>query len=249
MFFPKLLAGPIVAPEGYFRDLENNAVKNMVIEKIFRGLSRILWGISLKVVLADNIGGLVNQGFNLASDKLNAIDNIVIGLIFGFQIYFDFSAYSSIALGIALIFGFSFPENFNFPYIAKSPQEFWKRWHITLSGWVKRYIYKPMINIIINNTQYDNRLPLLVLSLPLLTTWTIMGLWHGASYSMILWGIMHGIYILVYRAISMVIEKMKFITERLKRRLSITLIPVNLLVVSVIWLPFRTDNLMTRFKD
>ena len=167
--------------------------------KFYRGFTRIFWGIFLKVVIADNISGIVNQGFALDAGSINAVDNIVIGTIFGFQIYFDFSAYSSIAIGIATLFGFSFPENFNFPYLAKSPSEFWNKWHITLSSWVKVYIYKPLIGLMSKNTKNGEKLSLIVLSVPLITTWAIMGLWHGASYSMIMWGLLHAIYILIYK--------------------------------------------------
>ena len=100
----------------------------------------------LKVVLADNIAILVDSGFSVPKDDLSAIDVWTLAFLFGFQIYFDFSAYSHIAIGVAKILGITFPENFDFPYSSTSPREFWKRWHISLSSWIKDYLYLPLTN-------------------------------------------------------------------------------------------------------
>ena len=116
------------------------------------GLRRLIYGLFLKVVLADNISPFVDQGFSAGIENLSAIDVITLAFLFGFQIYFDFSAYSHIAIGAACMMGINFPENFNFPYISKSPREFWQRWHISLSSWIRDYLYLPLLGVKVRST-------------------------------------------------------------------------------------------------
>ena len=130
------------------------------------------------------------------------IDVITLAFLFGFQIYFDFSGYSHIAIGTAKLFGLQFPENFNFPYISKSPREFWRRWHISLSSWIRDYLYLPLAGAVFQHTSkggltiaVDNKKK----NNSLLITWLLMGLWHGASWNFVFWGIYHYLLIIIYR--------------------------------------------------
>ena len=216
--------------------------KNWKLEHLISGFERILFGLFLKVVLADNIAILVDSGFSVPKDDLSAIDVWTLAFLFGFQIYFDFSAYSHIAIGVAKILGITFPENFDFPYSSTSPREFWKRWHISLSSWIKDYLYLPLTN-------YSNKYNIKTFSTgissavteknipPLIYTWALMGLWHGANWTFLLWGILHAVIILIYRLISLTKLKLDtFLT-------SFTGWLLTILSVMIIWIPFRASNI------
>ena len=149
----------------------------------------------------------MDSGFQQPLASLSALDVWTLAFLFGFQIYFDFSAYSSIAIGSARLMGIHIPENFNFPYLANSPREFWRRWHISLSSWIRDYLYFPLqgikvrdrstggIAVDVNNLKEGLRAPLFALFI----TWLVMGLWHGANWTFALWGIYHASLIAGYR--------------------------------------------------
>lgn len=143
VFFPHLVAGPILRAGVLIPQLTHRA--SFRISDLATGISRILTGLFLKVVLADNIAPFVNRAFEGSLAARHGADAWTMAFLFGFQIYFDFSAYSSIAIGSARLMGIVLPENFNFPYFATSPRDFWKRWHISLSTWVRDYLYMPLI--------------------------------------------------------------------------------------------------------
>ncbi len=239
-FFPQLVAGPILRASQVIPQLREN--KNWKLEHFISGFERILFGLFLKVVLADNIAILVDSGFSVPKDDLSAIDVWTLAFLFGFQIYFDFSAYSHIAIGVAKILGITFPENFDFPYSSTSPREFWKRWHISLSSWIKDYLYLPLTN-------YSNKYNIKTFSTgissavteknipPLIYTWALMGLWHGANWTFLLWGILHAVIILIYRLISLTKLKLDtFLT-------SLTGWLLTILSVMIVWIPFRASNI------
>ena len=117
------------------------------LDNLFKGFRRIIEGLFLKVVLADNLSTIVDDGFNIDPVVLSGVDVMTLSALFGFQIYFDFAGYSSIAIGCALLLGFKIPENFNYPYISQSFKEFWKRWHISLSSWIRDYLYLPLMGV------------------------------------------------------------------------------------------------------
>jgi alginate O-acetyltransferase complex protein AlgI len=157
------------------------------------------------VVLADNIAPLVDSGFAQSINTLSALDVWTLAFMFGFQIYFDFSAYSHIAIGSALLMGIRFPENFNFPYMARSPRDFWRRWHISLSSWVRDYVYLPLTG---SKLQDSSKGGLALAAdaetarsktLALFLTWAVMGLWHGANWTFVVWGLYHATLIFLYR--------------------------------------------------
>jgi len=241
-FFPQLVAGPILrAREVMEQFVGRNSFR---IEHITWGLRRILYGLFLKVALADNIAPLVDDGYKMPVDTMSALDVWTLAFLFGFQIYFDFSAYSHIAIGSARLLGIVFPENFNFPYMASSPRDFWKRWHISLSSWIRDYLYLPLTGakvmnkstegLTISTTKNSN-------NLALYATWAIMGLWHGANWTFVIWGVYHAILVNIYRLISPLGKR---INDRFKTLLGVT---VTLPFMMLGWVPFRAETIDQTF--
>jgi alginate O-acetyltransferase complex protein AlgI len=185
-FWPQLIAGPIIRP-GEIRD-QIVSDRKIAYRDVAEGLTRILQGFFKKVVLADSLAPIVDSVF--LPGAAPAFTDAATGILgFGLQIYFDFSAYSDIAIGAARLFGFTFPENFDFPYAARSPQEFWNRWHMTLTRWIRDYVYTPLSFA----TRSRPQLTLLWLMLAM----AICGLWHGAQWTFVIWGIWHGTLLLL----------------------------------------------------
>ena len=167
-----------------------------------------MFGLFLKVGIADQIAPYVNEAFAANPAQLSALDVWTMAFAFGLQIYFDFAAYSMIAIGSARLLGIHFPENFNWPYLATSPREFWRRWHITLSSWIRDYLYLPLSGAPFRDRS-DGGLEVQVLrpdsvrlTLALFLTWFLMGLWHGANWTFAFWGIWHATFIWLYRIMS-----------------------------------------------
>jgi D-alanyl-lipoteichoic acid acyltransferase DltB (MBOAT superfamily) len=189
-FFPQLLAGPIVRASEFFAQLDK---PNPIIWRdVQYGLVLIAAGYVKKVVLADNLAVSVDEVFS-APDKAGAWQSLLAVYAFAFQIYFDFSGYTDIAIGLALLFGFKFPKNFDYPYLATSFQEFWRRWHMTLSRWLRDYLYISL---------GGNRLGPSRTMANLITTMLLGGLWHGASWNFVLWGGLHGAYLALERMVA-----------------------------------------------
>jgi len=204
-YFPQLVAGPILRPKEFFN---TNAIPflNKNNSNFKNGFSRICFGLFLKLCLADELSIFNDVAFESNFYNLGFIDSWTMAFGFGLQIYFDFSAYSHMAIGISNIIGLQIKENFIFPYSSNSVSEFWKRWHISLSLWVSDYLYKFLNSKI---TKYFLGI------LPLLITWTIMGIWHGASLRFAFWGLLNGLLIVIYRLfkrINFPILKSKFIS-------------------------------------
>lgn len=174
--FPQLIAGPIVR----YSDVDKQLNKRQhSLEASADGARRFVVGLSKKVLLADVAGALWEQIRDIPRDEASVLLLWLGIILYTFQIYFDFSGYSDMAVGLGKILGFSFPENFNYPYISKSITEFWRRWHITLSTWFKEYVYIPL---------GGNRRGIGRQILNLLIVWLLTGLWHGASWNFVLWG-------------------------------------------------------------
>jgi len=244
VFFPQLVAGPILRAREVFWQL--NRRHDFHVNDLIYGVRRIIYGLFLKVVLADNIAPFVDRGFALNSITLSAWDTWVLAFLFGFQIYFDFSAYSHIAIGSARLMGIRFPENFNFPYLAKSPKEFWQRWHISLSSWIRDYLYLPLCGAQVKDVSVgglavateQDAISSRRRTIALLATWAIMGLWHGAAWTFMIWGLWHATMVLAYRVWTMVFR------IRLPQQLSWLLgWSVTLPLMMLGWLPFRADNI------
>lgn len=237
-FFPKLVAGPIQRTSEFLNQV--NSPEKFKLSNIFEGLKRILYGLFLKVVLADNISPIVDQGFLLDPELLSALDVSTLAFLFGFQIYFDFAGYSNIAIGSARLFGFIIPENFNFPYIATSFKDFWKRWHISLSSWIRDYLYLPLMGVHVGKTTAKGGIgekldepKLRNKNFVLFITWAIMGLWHGANWTFLLWGLIHSMYIFSERIIS----------KSFKNIININIKWFTVFFLSMLsWIPFRASS-------
>lgn len=182
--FPQLIAGPIVR----YRDVAEQLVnRRETLEMFTRGVKLFMVGLAKKVIIANTMGTLTTNIF--ATTDENGVVGTWVGMIaYTFQIYFDFSGYSDMACGLGNMMGFEFLKNFNYPYIAKSITDFWRRWHISLSTWFKEYVYIPL---------GGNRKGVKRQILNLLIVWGLTGLWHGAAYNFVLWGLYYGLLLIL----------------------------------------------------
>jgi len=242
-FFPKLVAGPIQRAAELIEQLKQRPAFRL--EFIAQGAKRIIYGLFLKVVFADNLAPLVDEGFAINAHDLSGIDVITLGFLFGFQIYFDFAAYSHIALGAAKVLGITIPENFNFPYIATSMKDFWRRWHISLSSWIRDYLYLPLTGtkVMVSTgsggigQSLDDQPSAKRKNFALFATWGIMGFWHGANWTFILWGFYHAIFIFIERRLSPLRKRFPFLGSPW------ICWPLTLGIAMVSWIPFRAQTL------
>lgn len=181
--FPQLIAGPIVRYETICDELDN---RDETIEKFSLGVRRFIIGLAKKVLIANMLGELCTK-FSLV-DERSVLFYWIFAISYILQVYFDFSAYSDMAIGLGKMFGFTFLENFNYPFISKSITEFWRRWHISLSSWFKDYVYIPL---------GGSRKGTLKLVRNILIVWFLTGIWHGAAYNFILWGLFIGVFLVI----------------------------------------------------
>lgn len=223
-FFPQLVAGPIERSNNLLPQFkeQHHPDYNMVMS----GLRMMVWGYFMKLVLADRCGIYVDAIFNNI-DKHNGGSYLVASLLFPFQIYGDFAGYSLIAIGIAQVLGFRLMENFHRPYFACSVGEFWHRWHISLSTWFKEYVYIPL---------GGNRVGRLQNYFNLLVTFVVSGIWHGANWTFLCWGTLHGIMLCIEKAIG--INKQNYSGLYKLSHWAITFI-----LVSLAWIIFRANNM------
>ena len=200
--FPQLIAGPIVRYESLEAELTHRVHS---FEKIAYGARRFTIGLAKKVLIANMLGELCNAFY--ISDEKSVIFYWMFAIGYMLQIYFDFSAYSDMAIGLGRIFGFTFLENFNYPYISKSITEFWRRWHISLSSWFKDYVYIPL-----GGSRNGKK----ILVRNLLIVWALTGIWHGASWNFVIWGLMFGLLLIIEKLwLGKYIEKLPDIFKRL----------------------------------
>ena len=181
--FPQLIAGPIVRYIDVDRELKNRSTG---MEDFRLGLRRFLMGLGKKVLIANQLGAFV-EVFRSSGEK-SVLFYWLYALVFSLHIYFDFSGYSDMAIGLGRIFGFHFPENFNYPYVSKSIQEFWRRWHMTLGGWFRDYLYIPLGGSRVGKAKWLRNV---------LFVWLFTGLWHGAAWNFVLWGLMFAALLLI----------------------------------------------------
>ena len=221
--FPQLIAGPIVRYSTIRGQLEG---RRESWDSFFDGVLRFCWGLAKKVIIAHSCGQMTDVVFSLKPEMLDTKVAWLGALGYTLQIYFDFSAYSDMAIGLGLMFGFRIPENFNRPYSAVSITDFWRRWHITLSRWFKDYLYIPL---------GGNRLGTPRTCLNLTIVFLLCGLWHGANWTFVLWGIYHGGFLVIERLSGL--RDLSNTRYRFVRRL------ITLLIVMVGWVLFRSENL------
>lgn len=224
-FFPHLVAGPIMRAHNLLVQVEQP--RRFDADAARSALWLMVWGFFKKLVIADNVGVIASRVFAIRDPSFEMLWAGVFA--FGIQIYADFSAYSDIARGTARWFGFSLVRNFNHPYIAYSPADFWRRWHISLSTWFRDYVYIPL---------GGNRVPQLQREMNLLVTFLVSGLWHGASWNFVLWGLYHGVLV----AVSGVLGRWLKLPERWPGPLALVQIGVTVTLMMAGWLLFRETD-------
>ena len=220
--FPQLIAGPIVRYRDVAREIERRTVS---LHDFASGVQRFIIGLGKKVLIANVMGRAADTIFATPAETLPATLAWIGAIAFMLQIYFDFSGYSDMAIGLGRMFGFHFLENFNYPYIARSIREFWRRWHISLSTWFRDYLYIPL---------GGNRHGAVRTGANLLLVFLLCGLWHGASWTFLIWGVYHGIFLVLER-----VPAVRRLLDRLPAPVQHAYV---LLVVLVGWVFFRADT-------
>jgi alginate O-acetyltransferase complex protein AlgI len=218
--FPQLIAGPIVRYKDVANELERRTVS---AEQLQEGTKRFIIGFCKKVLIADTVAVTADAIFGLPAEQLTAPIAWLGAIAYALQIYFDFSAYSDMAIGLGLIMGFRFPENFNYPYTSTSVRDFWRRWHMTLSSWFRDYVYIPL---------GGNRLGGARTYVNLLIVFILTGLWHGAAWTFVVWGLWHGLFLAAERAVDFDRRPMPMFVRRL----------YVLLAVLFGWVLFRSPS-------
>jgi alginate O-acetyltransferase complex protein AlgI len=221
--FPQLIAGPIVRFSYIRRQLKD---RRESWNNFYNGTLRFCWGLLKKVVIASSCAQITDLIFDLQLELLDTKVAWLGAITYTLQIYFDFSAYSDMAIGMGMMFGFTFPENFNRPYSAVSITDFWRRWHITLSRWFRDYLYIPL---------GGNRRTTSRTCLNMAIVCILCGLWHGANWTFLIWGVYHGVFLILERVTGMreiALEKYKII-----RRV------ITLLIIVVGWVLFRSEDI------
>lgn len=234
MFFPQLVAGPIERPAHLLPQLTTPVKFDPKLVR--RGFERILWGFFKKVVIADQLAQVIDPLY--ADPPTDAFLLVIIAIMFTYQLYCDFSGYSDIAIGSAMVLGFELTENFNRPFAARTFADFWRRWHISLSSWLRDYLYYPL-------AFGWGRISKVKLYISLLATFTLIGLWHGAKWTYVVFGAMHGVYLFVE---SITEKSRKWFIKVIKLTkfpvLHHTLqIVVVFLFVTISFIVFRSENL------
>ncbi len=181
--FPQLVAGPIVRYSDIGEKLHE---RSATLSEVSQGARRFVFGLAKKVLVANAMGELCSL-YRSAGEQ-TTLFALLYAAAFTIQIYYDFSGYSDMAIGLGLMFGFQFPENFNYPYLSRSITEFWRRWHITLGGWFRDYVYIPL---------GGNRVPRALFVRNILVVWALTGLWHGAAWNFVAWGLLFGVLLLI----------------------------------------------------
>ena len=184
--FPQLIAGPIVV-YSTVEDSLDPLKRKTTAEDLYEGSCRFVFGLAKKVLLANNLGQFVSIFQNTAADDRSVVFYWAYALAFSMQIYFDFSGYSDMAIGLGRIFGFPFPENFNYPFISKSITEFWRRWHMTLGGWFREYVYIPLGGNRVSRGRWIFNI---------FVVWALTGLWHVVQWTFLTWGLYFGILLM-----------------------------------------------------
>lgn len=219
--FPQLVAGPIIR----YKDISSKIASRFILgEAFWYGVKRFIRGLAKKIILANTLAITADAVFNLKLQQPASM--IWLGAIcYTLQIYFDFSGYSDMALGLGKMMGFQFPENFNYPYCARSLQDFWQRWHISLSTWFRDYLYIPL---------GGNKKGALITYRNLCIVFFITGLWHGSSWNFIAWGMFHGLFLILERiGLKRLLQSCHSVFQRL----------YTLLIVVIAWVFFRAENL------
>lgn len=220
-FFPQLIAGPIVK----YKDIEEQIhTRNVNLEKRATGFRRFIYGLGKKVVISNVLAQAVDTIYAMDLENINGSMAWLAAVCYMLEIYYDFSGYSDMAIGLGRMFGFEFLENFNYPYISASIKEFWRRWHISLSSWFRDYLYIPL---------GGNRKGKYRTYLNLIIVFAVTGLWHGASWTFVIWGLYHGLFLIIERiGFGKILDKFKILG-----------VIYSLVVVVIGWVFFRADSI------
>ena len=221
-FFPQLVAGPIVRARDFLPQLKT--YRPLQPENVKLGFEFMLKGLFKKMVIADNLAYLVEKGFSAPVHEMCPANLLLAGALFAVQIYCDFSGYTDVARGAAKILGFDIAANFRWPYFSATVREFWRRWHITLSTWLRDYVYFSL---------GGGRRGRVRRAANVFVTWFLCGLWHGASWNFVCWGLYNGFFVELSRAIP----------ERLIPRLKVLLVPATFLITCFGWMLFRAQSM------
>ncbi len=238
MFYPQLVAGPIERPQNLIHQFYEKHTFDY--QRVTDGLKLMLWGFFKKMVIADRLSLYVNQVYN-NPDQYSGFPVLLATYLFAFQIFCDFSGYSDIAIGSAKIMGFKLMDNFNTPYFAKTIKEFWKRWHISLSTWFRDYLYISL---------GGNRVIKWKMQFNLFIVFMISGLWHGANWTFVLWGSLHGFYIISAIWLKNIKVKINnfFNLDCSSKLIKVFDIFVTFHLVCLSWIFFRADTISNAFK-
>jgi D-alanyl-lipoteichoic acid acyltransferase DltB (MBOAT superfamily) len=244
-FFPIILAGPIQRPSTLLPQIRTTRVFDY--QQVSDGLRQILWGLFVKIAVADNLAPFVNEVFSSYSS--NPGSTLFVGALFyTIQIYADFSGYSHIAIGTASILGFRLMKNFNYPYFARDITDFWKRWHISLTTWFRDYLFLPVSFAISWKIKTEKVLliktDLFIYIIASLTTWFMTGLWHGANYTFLIWGLLHGLLLIFYKyqrkPRKLILKKLNIDNNNIF--LSFTEGIFTFLFIVLTWVVFRSES-------
>ena len=226
-FFPQLIAGPIVRYETIQNQIMNRKEDFLLF---FDGIERFVVGLGKKVIIANTMASIADYVFNQTMTLDISLATVWIGAIaYTLQIYYDFSGYSDMAIGLGKMFGFKFEENFNFPYISKSITEFWRRWHISLGTWFRDYVYIPLGGSRVNKKR---------LVFNLFVVWLLTGLWHGANWTFVAWGLLYFILLTLEKVFDIQNKKVNHIFRHI----------YTMLFVILGWVIFRSDSLTYAFS-
>ena len=224
--FPQLVAGPIVRYQTVEKELDDRVHS---FNNFAYGIRRFSIGLAKKVLVANALGELCTKAFVL--NETTIIFYWIFGISYMLQLYFDFSAYSDMAIGLGRIFGFHFPENFNYPYISKSITEFWRRWHISLSTWFKDYVYIPLGGN--RDGKYKQIRNILIV-------WLLTGIWHGANWTFLIWGLLFGIILIIEKIfLNKFMEKLPSFIRRI----------YVLFIVMILFIIFNSDNMQVALTN
>ncbi len=227
--FPQLVAGPIVKYHDVDDQISNRDVS---FDKVAYGVKRFIIGLAKKMLIANTLGAVADKIFNQPVEAFDALTAWIGAFAYSLQLFYDFSGYSDMAIGLGAVFGFKFLENFNYPYISRSITEFWRRWHISLSTWFKEYLYIPLGGNRVSPTRtYIN----------LFIVFLATGFWHGASWNFIFWGLWHGLFIIMEKYTGWHKKEGDF-----KLKLSQHIYTIFVFVIG--WVMFRADNMGYAFE-
>ena len=222
--FPQFIAGPIIRFNEIADQIQNRKFQDTIDNRLV-GLFRFVIGLAKKVLIANVLGTEADKVFKLPHEELNTYAAWIGALCYTFQIYFDFSGYSDMAIGLARTMGFIFPENFNFPYISQNITEFWRRWHMSLSRWMRDYLYLPL---------GGNQVSIPRMYFNLCLVFLISGFWHGAQWTFIIWGAYHGLFLVLER---LFLLKLTSYIGKIPR------VIITFFIVVIGWIFFRADTI------